>query len=176
MSADPPQALPQRKRMRDHDLIRECLYPSMTTPYFVKYGMKMDESPLEPHLLVPHKMLLERLRTGGSLSLNQSDVEKVLEAVHNEKKSAGDPSWSLNDAAVGEWKEEIAKMVRTMCRHYSQGLLKSGNAPWVKLIRGASSDIAVPPSAVSSGDGSPPSRTAKGKEKTYLYGWDHEAT
>ena len=146
--------------MKDVSAIHDVIWPSVTRVGFLKYGEHMDKSELEVPLVTPHAALLERIRrVQPNLSISQTDMMAALDRINDEK--AHDPNWNLKPAQVPEWKDSMAKRLRTLCRHYAQALAKgTGWAEKMKASQQHLGDETLAPTVE--------------RDKVFTYGWDKD--
>ena len=78
--------------------------------------------------ILNYKQMITELMEKCSLVLAQTDVEKALHVVRENKKNT--LKWSLKDSEVKDWQKTTAKRIRTMLRHVNQAFYKSPTAEW----------------------------------------------
>ena len=93
-------------------------------PDFLKYPNGVSQAKQEPKVIVEKKCFIKALKQKfPNLSFTQNDMSTGLGNVYQ----AG---WDMTEPEQADWREEVAKRIRTLCRHAQMNYQKRSPPRW----------------------------------------------
>eukprot|EP00971_Amphidinium_carterae_P352552 6492648-Amphidinium_carterae.1 len=112
--------------------LRDTLCPFVVGPawlyYTTEYGGKLTEA-LKGEIKKQTELVKALHSIHAGLVFNFSDLSTALGQIVAQRDPQG--VWFEDENEEEEFKQVMAKRIRAMCRHVSQGRLKCPSAPWV---------------------------------------------
>ena len=134
-----------RPRTREKSDLMTILLAHCKKPSFCVYPADI-KAKLRSDLVAPSRSLIQALcGQFKNLVLVQSDVEKCLRDLHQERSNDPSTGWSIPSTEIDSWSKATATRVRSMLRAVQQARVRDSGAQWLK-------NLALPPLQPGGGD------------------------